>query len=864
MEKNSLLKMNANKSIKSKIAHLKTLGAISGLGFTALVTKEANAQNGMPIYAPPVAQPFGLGDFTHSDSTRNSIKDVNTELVDLDGDNDLDIFSFTGISWLFDGKIIFRFEENVGTKDYPKFTSSNFNPLNLNIDSLFYPISVNNIEFGDLDGDNDLDLFAIGSDEESYKEHIFYFENIGDKFNFKFSNPTDLPFQLETIPYVNDAKDQSHTFNFNDFDNDGDLDIIKCPQSLIYKRDNIGQENNSLYQIVYYENIGDKNNPQFQHYLTLIDTLTFNGGNYFKASIGSFEHYIVDYDNDGDLDIVSWSGNTYYDYTNYFYSSKHTYGSLFENIGTSLQPQFDLKVLPNINFIFNINNPINPSSSAIYSIGSGDIDNDGDIDLMTTGPNGFYLTNFGNYYPNPHAFHFFENLGNSNNTITGTVFHDENSNGMYEIIDESLMPNMVIAYQNKDMPDIQGIAITDTAGKFIIPALNNVYVLKPSVPEHFQVVPSEIEINAADSNYIYEQHFALQPLVSINDLACQITSGPTRPGFVVPFWLTYKNVGTTKRSGTLVFKKNDLLTFNMASSTPDDISADAYAWNFNNLQPFESKTIYVEMTLSATANLGNTLTTILGIIPIPNDANPTNNLDTLNSIIVGSFDPNDKLVTPTGTGVNGNIPIGTQPLEYTVRFQNTGTDTAFNVVVQDSLDLDFDWSTFKILASSHEVTATTRNNNKIKFTFEDIELPHQAVNEPASHGFVKYSLEPKSGLVGGTKFHNTANIYFDYNAPIETNTTVNTFFVPTGVYDNLQLSYRLFPNPMYEKAVLQFDNIFQETFMLRLVDATGKTIKTLPVDGNQVVIERRDLAPGMYIFTLEGQQTISSGKLMVE
>ena len=168
------------------------------------------------------------------------------------------------------------------------------------------------------------------------------------------------------------------------------------------------------------------------------------------------------------------------------------------------------------------------------------------------------------------------------------------------------------------------------------------------------------------------------------------------------------------------------------------------------------------------------------------------------------------------------------------------------------------------MASSHEVTAAIRSNNKIKFTFDNILLPHKAASEPKSHGFVKYSIQPKVGLIAGTKFHNTANIYFDYNAPIITNTTVNTFFVSTGVYDNINQSYRLFPNPMNQKAVLQFDNMHGETFVLKLMDATGKVVKIFNVEGNQATIERQDLSPGIYIFSLEGQKTQSAGKLVVE
>jgi hypothetical protein len=52
------------------------------------------------------------------------------------------------------------------------------------------------------------------------------------------------------------------------------------------------------------------------------------------------------------------------------------------------------------------------------------------------------------------------------------------------------------------------------------------------------------------------------------------------------------------------------------------------------------------------------------------------------SAIIMAIDPNDKIATPAGAG--HDIPKDTT-LDYMIRFQNTGNDTAFHVIIRDTL-----------------------------------------------------------------------------------------------------------------------------------------------------------------------------------
>ena len=149
------------------------------------------------------------------------------------------------------------------------------------------------------------------------------------------------------------------------------------------------------------------------------------------------------------------------------------------------------------------------------------------------------------------------------------------------------------------------------------------------------------------------------------------------------------------------------------------------------------------------------------------------------SPIVDSYDPNDKQVVPTGIREE-HFTQEESELEYTIRFQNTGTDTAYTVVIVDTLSEHLDLSTLRLGVASHPVewTLSGRGVPVLTWRFNQIDLPDSNRNEPASHGFVKFKIAMKKELPRGTMVANQAGIYFDYNSPIITNATFNTVGLP--------------------------------------------------------------------------------------
>ena len=138
-----------------------------------------------------------------------------------------------------------------------------------------------------------------------------------------------------------------------------------------------------------------------------------------------------------------------------------------------------------------------------------------------------------------------------------------------------------------------------------------------------------------------------------------------------------------------------------------------------------------------------------------------------------SFDPNAKSAYPEGYGPMHFIEPNT-PLEYFIYFQNTGSDTAFTVVLRDTLDEWLDLPSFQAGASSHSYTYQFNENRTLKFTFDNIDLPDSTTNEVGSNGFVSFKINPKPTIPLSTVIKNRAGIYFDFNEPIITNETFHT------------------------------------------------------------------------------------------
>jgi uncharacterized repeat protein (TIGR01451 family) len=250
-----------------------------------------------------------------------------------------------------------------------------------------------------------------------------------------------------------------------------------------------------------------------------------------------------------------------------------------------------------------------------------------------------------------------------------------------------------------------------------------------------------------------------------------------------------------------------------------------------------------------------------------NDSDPNVSIDCQE--VVGAYDPNDKQAFPRGYG-NENFIEANTPIEYKIRFQNTGTDTAFNVRIDDQISPFLNPATLRAGASSHDYRMEITESNLLRFYFDDIMLPDSNVNEPASHGFVQFWIEQQPDNPNGTIIENNAGIYFDFNEPIITNTVRHTigeaFITVSTSEENLPegASLSVFPNPMAKAAWFRLINYQVDNGRFEVYDLQGRNLLIDSFNGSEYQLTRADLTPGMYVYRIvEAGQVLATGKIVV-
>ncbi len=229
--------------------------------------------------------------------------------------------------------------------------------------------------------------------------------------------------------------------------------------------------------------------------------------------------------------------------------------------------------------------------------------------------------------------------------------------------------------------------------------------------------------------------------------------------------------------------------------------------------------------------------------------------------VIGAYDPNDKNGYPKGVGEERFIDVG-QDVEYHIRFQNTGTDTAFTVIIEDVLSSYWDMESLRLGASSHPYELEIRGDDTLRFVFNNILLPDSTVNEPASHGFIKFKISQQPDLPLGTVIENDAAIFFDFNEPVITNTTVHKLgedYLGVVATNNPRISgltISVSPNPFSESTSIVLSGVEFEEAGLILYNSQGIKVDQQFFTTDQYSLNRGNLPRGIYWFeiTLDGQK----------
>jgi uncharacterized repeat protein (TIGR01451 family) len=409
-------------------------------------------------------------------------------------------------------------------------------------------------------------------------------------------------------------------------------------------------------------------------------------------------------------------------------------------------------------------------------------------------------------------------------SISGKVYADLNSNAVNDGGD-ILLPYVPLKAESGVYRDYD---VTDFSGNYTLFADTVSTTITAFTPSpYFNVVPVNYIVTPAQGESIINKDFAIQPRGNINDLLIDVTQiTPSRPGFPVRYMLTYMNVGTTTQANKYGLKFDPRLQYISSNGSVAQISSDSIVFNFSNFKPFDIKRTIVNFILSQTAQAGTSLDARAYIYPIVTDTVPSNNIDSIKQAVTGSFDPNDKQAD-LKTIVIDSAVAGKEFIEYTIRFQNTGTDTAFAVRIADTLSAKVDLTTFRYISSSHNTEINITPSRVIEFTFPNILLPDSNKNEAASHGFVKFRLKPVTSVTLQDTIYNAASIYFDYNSPVKTNTEKTNFRISfvTGIYNpNVNdKALHVYPNPIAGNLNYKLDATISERKMdIRIYDINGR------------------------------------------
>ena len=239
---------------------------------------------------------------------------------------------------------------------------------------------------------------------------------------------------------------------------------------------------------------------------------------------------------------------------------------------------------------------------------------------------------------------------------------------------------------------------------------------------------------------------------------------------------------------------------------------------------------------------------------------------------VDSYDPNDKTASPRGFGDEHFIEPNTD-ISYLIRFQNEGNDTAYQVVVIDTLTSLLDVNSLILEGRSFPYELAIRSlgdEHELTFIFNEINLLPKAWDEAASQGYLSYKVKQQADLPLGTVIENRAGIYFDFNAPIITNTAFHTLglnFIDivnaVQFVDNELLNLSVNPNPISAEAVISLEGLERDA-QVELHDLTGKIHKTLTLKNGKATLRRGDLVSGFYVLkVVQEGEIIGTGKVVL-
>lgn len=440
------------------------------------------------------------------------------------------------------------------------------------------------------------------------------------------------------------------------------------------------------------------------------------------------------------------------------------------------------------------------------------------------------------------------NPGGDYNTITGKTLFDANTDGC----DVSDLPQSFVKVKIND-GTTEGASFGDANGNYLFHTQAGNFTVTPDVENasFFNFSPVHTVVNFPDNNNnVAVQNFCVTSNGIHPDLEIVIAPIiPARPGFNAVYKIVYKNKGNQIQSqsyGINFFYNQNVMTFVSATQLPDSQNAGALSWNYSSLMPFESRSIEVTFHINSPTdanpvNNGDLLQLTASLLPMAGDETTQDNLFQFNQTVVNSYDPNDKYCLEGD--VESSSKIGDY-LHYTINFENIGSAEATNIIVKDVIDTTkFDEKTLQVLNSSHPVRAKIKGN-VAEFIFENIQLEAAGNGNGGGHGNILLKVRTRDALQAGDEVTNKAEIYFDYNAPIETD-AARTIFQSLGTSEHFtDSSVSVYPNPTNGILEIKSDTAIKS---IQLFDVQGRVLRVMNINKMNGILDMTGQASGVYL-----------------
>lgn len=434
--------------------------------------------------------------------------------------------------------------------------------------------------------------------------------------------------------------------------------------------------------------------------------------------------------------------------------------------------------------------------------------------------------------------------------ITGRVYIDQNNNCQYDA-GEPLVKNSIINYGTGFVSSNESgvYSITLPSGNYSLQLFKTTKNLTQVCPAGSGTYSAFCYVDSIVSGY----DFAVKSNQNVTDLQLTLigeSGWRARRGFTEKYLLKVQNLGSLPLSNFSVYlqvsSKTKAQNFN---PQPTQINGTVYKFDIGTLATGELKnySFLLQIPGPDSINIGDSILLLAYCSPNINsvDSDLTDNSDTLHQTITSAYDPNDKQSNP-----HIYVLPNVKKIDYQIRFQNIGSDTAYGVTVLDTVDTRLPLKEITINSASHPYRFAVINN-VLFWRFDGIMLPPVKTDEPRSHGWIRYSSKLAQGLPIGTEILNKAYIYFDYEKAVITNEAlirlvqdtlaIGTPEKPKALNENI----RMYPNPAGSFFVLE--NAGKEDENIEVYSLLGEKIQVFNLKKEtQLIINTTEWKNGVY------------------